>query len=392
MKQLITAILILGSITTRAQELQEINYRYLYTNTEPVSFQFKKIKSSKGWEVFFNMRVTGSDASKFQILWEIRKGLDDKGSTSLSDSLVNYYTDSTHREKSGNILLSSKYNDMVLAAKVVKLDEKRAWYYFTHLNADYPVNGYLKDSRGKVVFDSYLNVESTFALFTPDMQTNNFVVSYYSVLFPAGAPVFSEAMAPVTTTIRVDSTMYVKAGSDFTFIKPGNYLIQKDTNDVMGFSFTVYEDYPKYSYLESLIDPMIYVSTKNEFEKLQNVKGEKKAFDRVILSITGDTERARIFMRSYFKRVELANQFFSSFKAGWKTDRGMVYIIYGIPDEVYKFKDREVWKYKSSTYKASFDFVRSGTLFDPDNYVLIRDDKFKDTWYEVVDLWRNARF
>jgi hypothetical protein len=97
-------------------------------------------------------------------------------------------------------------------------------------------------------------------------------------------------------------------------------------------------------------------------------------------------------MRSYFKRVELANQFFSSFKEGWKTDRGMVYIIYGIPDEVYKFKDREVWKYKSSTYKASFDFVRSGTLFDPDNYVLIRDNKFKETWYEVVDLWRNARF
>jgi GWxTD domain-containing protein len=248
------------------------------------------------------------------------------------------------------------------------------------------------DERGNVVFESYLIEGTDYSLVSAEADTNDFIVSYYSVLFPAGAPVFSEAMAPVTSTVRVDSTLFIKPGSKFTFPKTGNYLIQKDTNGVKGFAYTVYDDYPKYAYLENLVGPLVYVCTKNEFDKLKNARGEKKAFDRVILSITGDTERARIFMRSYFKRVELANQFFSSFKEGWKTDRGMVYIIYGIPDEVYKFKDREVWKYKSSTYKASFDFVRSGTLFDPDNYVLIRDNKFKETWYEVVDLWRNARF
>ena len=43
-------------------------------------------------------------------------------------------------------------------------------------------------------------------------------------------------------------------------------------------------------------------------------------------------------------------------------------------------------------FKIRFDFARSGSLFDPDNYVLIRDKKYEDTWYEVIDLWRNARF
>jgi hypothetical protein len=97
-------------------------------------------------------------------------------------------------------------------------------------------------------------------------------------------------------------------------------------------------------------------------------------------------------MRSYFKRVELANQFFTSYKEGWKTDRGMIYIVFGLPDEVFKFNDREVWTYNADEYKATFNFSKSSSVFDPDNYVLIREKKYQQTWYEVIDLWRNARF
>jgi hypothetical protein len=97
-------------------------------------------------------------------------------------------------------------------------------------------------------------------------------------------------------------------------------------------------------------------------------------------------------MRNYFKRVEAANQYFSSYKEGWKTDRGMIYIIYGIPDEVYLFEDREVWEYKNEDFKERFQFVKSATIFDPENYVLIREKSFTNDWYNMIDLWRKARF
>jgi hypothetical protein len=97
-------------------------------------------------------------------------------------------------------------------------------------------------------------------------------------------------------------------------------------------------------------------------------------------------------MKTYFRRVEMANEFFTSYKEGWKTDRGMIYIIFGPPDEVYKFFDREVWKYDNIYNKVTFDFAKSATIFDPDNYVLVRDDKYKDTWYEAIDLRRNGQF
>lgn len=159
-----------------------------------------------------------------------------------------------------------------------------------------------------------------------------------------------------------------------------------------GLAFRVEDDYPQYTKLVNLSGPLIYISTRQESERLALAKGNKKAFDRIVLSIASDTERARILMRNYFRRVELANRYFTSYKEGWKTDRGMVYIIFGKPDEVFRFNDREIWSYDNDQFKISLTFTRSGSLFDPDNFVLIREKKYENTWYEVIDLWRNARF
>jgi hypothetical protein len=97
-------------------------------------------------------------------------------------------------------------------------------------------------------------------------------------------------------------------------------------------------------------------------------------------------------MRNYFKRVEIANQYFTSYKEGWKTDRGMIFVVFGLPDAVYRTSASEIWEYAVQGDKVSFTFVRSATLFDPDNYVLIRKKKVEDIWLQAVDLNRNARF
>lgn len=127
-------------------------------------------------------------------------------------------------------------------------------------------------------------------------------------------------------------------------------------------------------------------------DRLREAQGNKAAFDKVILGILGNAERARIFMRSYFQRVEQANRMFTSYKEGWKTDRGMIYIIFGPPEEVYLLGNREIWEYNNASFKGRFIFTRSATLFDPQNYVLIRDGSLRDKWYSMVDLWRKARF
>ncbi|HEY3429827.1 MAG TPA: GWxTD domain-containing protein, partial [Cyclobacteriaceae bacterium] len=217
-------------------------------------------------------------------------------------------------------------------------------------------------------------------------------VSYYNDLFPPAAAPFAATQARVSKTIKPDSSFLIKAGEKVSFINKGLYLAQQDTASTEGLAFRVEDDYPKLGRMENLTGPLLFICTAEEAKKLQQVGNDKKKFDQIILSITGNTERARIFMRNYFKRVELANQYFTSYKEGWKTDRGMIYIIFGSPQEVYLFEDREVWEYNNSNGKIRFQFVKSPTLFDPENHVLIRDKKFRDTWYKTVDLCRKARF
>jgi len=169
------------------------------------------------------------------------------------------------------------------------------------------------------------------------------------------------------------------------------YLAQLDTNAAKGFAFRIADvNYPRFTTLEQLVDPLVFVTTQEEFQQLKAATADKKAFDKVILDITGDAERAKNFMRSYFRRIEQANRLFTSYKEGWKTDRGMIYLIFGPPDEVSHTGSAEAWNYKN--HKVRFTFVKSGTLYDPDNLVLVRDKRFAERWYYTIDLWRKSRY
>ena len=110
----------------------------------------------------------------------------------------------------------------------------------------------------------------------------------------------------------------------------------------------------------------------------------------MILDITNDKDRAKNFMRNYFKRVEYANSFFTSFKEGWKTDRGMIFIVFGAPDEVQVTGQQEIWNYKNP--RQQFTFNKAGSVYSPEHYVLVRDKNYTENWYLTIDLWRKSRF
>ena len=383
------SLFLLLSITASGQPLRDINYSFLYNPNEPVEFHIQVVKLNDSWNAFFNLtlRDTTQDIAQFVIQWDIRKDLSEKEGVPIQSESISKNTGKN--SITGKVVLPVAAEKQFLTAKVLNNAVKRVWLFSNALDPKSPVNGYITVANTPVV-ESFIKVNTPVKLEgTSDPQK---IISYYNDNFPAAVPGFSEGMGRVAKAMVVDSTLKHAADQAISFTQTGLYLVQKDTTSAEGFAFRVEEDYPRLAKVESLADPLIYVCTKQEFDRIKLAKGDKKAFDRVILAITGDTERARNFMRSYFRRVELANEFFTSYKEGWKTDRGMIYIIFGLPDQVYRFTDREVWTYKNNLYKITFDFVKSSTLFDPENFVLVRDKKFQETWYEVIDLWRNARF
>lgn len=379
MKRLVLLFVVVSSVAC-AQPLRDINYRYLYDPDQPILLDIKPVRVGANWEIFYKLQKRDTTASGLSAEWSTRSTLGDKEGIAISTV--------TGNAEAGKITVPVLASVQVLVAKIISSATNKAWYFYKILDPKYPVNGWLS-AAGEPVPGQYVKGGNVYTLHGAG-QTKT--VSYYRDTFPAAVPAFSEALGKVSPALKVDSTFSVAGGEGVTFSQQGLYLVQIDTTSAEGYAFRVQNDYPRLTKLESLADPFIYVCTRQEFDRLKLARGDKKAFDKVILSITGDAERAKKFMRSYFRRVELANLFFTSYKEGWKTDRGMIYIIFGVPDEVYKFNEREVWNYKNSAFKASFDFVKSPTLFDPENFVLVRERKFQETWYEVIDLWRNARF
>jgi GWxTD domain-containing protein len=376
---------LLTALSAHSQALRDINYKYLYDGSEPFTFQMKSSRLAAYWETHFILQPTDTTTGNlFSVSFEWRKSLFEKeGSAVPSDSVHVVTTDSRIR---GNMRTGLSDGLQIVVAKVFDRARNRVWFYYNVLEPKYPDNTFI-EAGGTQWLRKYV---------PPGNITlrgeNTFIASYYNDNFPAAPPAFSEQLGKVSRGMSVDSTFRLPAGEPVTLTTPGLYLVQYDTNAVEGLAFRVEDDYPRFGRIENLADPLIYICTRQEYDRMKAAKGDKRAFDKIILSITGDAGRARVLMKSYFRRVEMANLLFTSYKEGWKTDKGMIYIVFGPPNEVYRFLDREVWKYSNNSVKISFDFAKSPSLFDPESYVLIRSKKFTEAWYEIIDLWRNARF
>jgi len=142
-----------------------------------------------------------------------------------------------------------------------------------------------------------------------------------------------------------------------------------------------------------MVDMVTYISTKKEHETLLLAQDKKKALDAYWYNLTRNEEVAKDLIRNYFKMVEFANILFTDFKQGWKTDRGMVYIVMGPPQEVNFFEDREVWSYAGidDTSKIRFTFTRVKTILSPHFYTLNRSRAYQPIWFKNISQWRSGR-
>lgn len=389
LNKLLLVIAFLAASPVQAQVLKNLNYRHLYNPEGPVTFTWEVVNDNGNFIVYYDLVLTDSMRyTSVTLEFETRGSLDSKSGNGITGSYSKFQDLNVHR--SGILTFTADADQKIILARVVVADAKKPVQLLFHktLSGASPVYG---KTGGHPITRSFINHGQpvTFAGF---QVAGTVSVSYYENTFPAAAPAYSTTQARVAKVIKPDSLFVIDAHASVTLSREGLYLVQQDTASAQGVAFRLEDDYPRLGKLESLAGPLIYICTKAEYDKIKAAGSEKKKFDQVILSITGSAERARIFMRNYFRRVEAANQYFSSYKEGWKTDRGMVYIIYGIPDEVYLFDDREVWEYKNDNITERFQFVKSATIFDRENFVLIRAKAYTNDWYNMIDLWRKARF
>ncbi|HDZ41510.1 MAG TPA: GWxTD domain-containing protein [Bacteroidetes bacterium] len=254
-------------------------------------------------------------------------------------------------------------------------------------------------------------------LFNPVLRSNEFVNLLYRYdtdsLFVMyfepddASPIPPSMLMPARSIDTEPEATVPLAYSDtlaLMFPNRGIYLCTTDTNRLEGYSFFNFGDeFPGMTKAETMIDPLIYLSNEDHIRQMKNSERLKAELDNFWLNITGNVERSRELIRIYYNRVLYANYFFTSHKEGWRTDRGMIYIIYGPPDKVYKSPGEERWaylkkqvrkgwgiRYKIDDEYLYFSFSNRENPFTTNDYILRRSESVTSYWDEAIRSWRSG--
>ena len=253
---------------------------------------------------------------------------------------------------------------------------------------------YLLKQDGEIVYNSIVLSDANVTVIkSPLIQEERYELDSLNHNFKMTPPPFIVKSKGEELNFKYRSAVNLKDSTMISGIANINRLIPTDTTLVRLHFFRFKEDFPYVNKLDKMVDPIRYISTTSEFKKVKNAVNQKKEIDNFWLKIGKDENTAKSLIREYYSRVEITNLNFSSYKEGWKTDRGIIFIVYGQPTSIYKDIHKEVWTYgeDNNILSVKFTFRKIRTEESNNIYVLVRDEDFKSNWYRAVDDWRQGR-
>jgi len=291
-------------------------------------------------------------------------------------------------------VLLQEYACLVIVTDLNRQLVARIWLWFDKSKAQSREFYQLIDfPSGRIKTTPFLNETDTVTVNFKGQGGQAFIRCYFRD-FPIASPPFAEKI-PVQFNYAADSIYKIDfyPGVQLNFPRNGFYHIQFDTLKKAGLTlFRFDEDYPHLTNAGQLIEVLRYITNKNEYDKMKLAIDKKRAVDLFWIELSGSTERARTLIKKYYSRVERANSLFSTHQQGWKTDRGMIYLIFGKPASVYVYEDMEEWSYGSYGYSGTLSFVfeKIANPFSDSDYILRRNPFYEQPWYRAVSRWREG--
>jgi GWxTD domain-containing protein len=255
-------------------------------------------------------------------------------------------------------------------------------------------------------------------LFSPIVRINEYVslaynrshadslyISYYKPFHEVPDP--PSMMLPEKTLDYPPEKIVAVAYSDtlpLMFPREGIYLCSTSRKIQDGYTFlNMGISFPTMNRPEAMIEPLAYLATQDEMNDLRSSEKKKTALDNFWIKCGGNVEKARELIRIYYTRVLYANYYFSSYKEGWRSERGMIYIMYGPPDKVYKTSEGERWGYIQPVVKSSwgagytvtddflyFNFKKKDNVFSDNDFYLSRNETLVTHWDKAISSWRKG--
>ena len=254
------------------------------------------------------------------------------------------------------------------------------------------ITNYLND----IYYTNYFKPNEIVYISSNRNKEKLFSVDYFKSTFKLAAPPFSTEQMP-HFSYKPDSSFSVYARDErieLALPKKGFFHLKTNEKTKDGVTFYIYEpSFPKIKDAEQMILATRYIMAKKEFDNCINASDKKACIDKFWTDLGGSNERATELIKKYYTRIQEANKTFTSFQEGWKTDRGMIYVVFGAPNNVSKRSNGEVWTYGDggNANSTTFSFSKIINPFTDNDYYLERGEILKLPWYQAVDSWRQGR-
>lgn len=326
-------------------------------------------------------------------------------SKSFFDTVSFFITDKTTGEPQAKILSgyvpirTTVAHSFYIEATVSDVNGTKYQTHFITCNKSsvYTQQNFLFSSpSNQIFFSNKIETGNKVTAYNARSSFNKVRVDFFSNDYSLPPPPFSERSVAPYPSIP-DSTFYEEASYHHSFgipvSKRGVYYIRLDSVQDQGCVLMgVEKNFPKVLSHEQMIASTRFIMSREEYQQMVATPDKQTAIDNFWLSLAGNEDRARELIKRYYNRVQDANAFFTSHIEGWKTDMGMIYLVFGPPNKTYKTQQMETWVYgtEGTPNSATFRFEKINNPFSENNFRLARNVNYKDVWTIAVTQWREG--
>ena len=374
---LFISTLFISLLTCRAVDLSKVNLSYQYDPDADIFFEHRVVESVDSLTIFYSVESdTINDWNQTFLL--------QAGYNSVAHDTLHVYSLDTLLDHSGQRMYALRMPKPDLSLLLIAwYDLNRGVFRIEDVRVSSPVgfpDYYPVDSDGYPILNDYITDENV-----KFQGADEFHAFQYTDNFDPADPAMGR-MKPIAPSLQIDSSFSFSGQMEQTAIYRF-YLVQDDTLSQSAITLLrVPEYYPEFRRIEELVPPLTYITTETEIKTLKG-KMTKSTFEDFWINTYGSRFRAKSAIKNFYDQIEKVNGLFTDYKQGWKTDRGVIYLIFGKPDQVFRSEREEIWKYISG---VEFEFIRISTLFTPSMYSLKRDRSYEQTWYNRVGELRKG--
>jgi GWxTD domain-containing protein len=298
------------------------------------------------------------------------------------------------------VQLTLPYDDKIDIA-IIRMTNKKTGIDYTY---DIPlIKDYNFSSEGLVFYEqdsltphlqNFVGVNQRLMLKSVNPYPGPVYCFYYNHNFDEAVPPMVVEDQRAGKQLSIDSVFSISLNETISFSKEGLYFFQKDSSSANGIAIRVQDKFfPLAKTFDAVLDPLIYISTRTETEKIRSASNPRQAFEDYWIDMVKIPNLATSTVRQYYERVAAANYLFTTFEEGWKSDMGLIYIVYGPPNDVYKSEEIIDWVYNQdlSMPNIRFSFYKVKNVFTDHHYTLLRKKSYDKNWFKSVELWRDGK-